>query len=338
VRGLRRSLGGVVVLAATLLVAPGPAAAQPTTVAGLLAHYNDLSQKAERVNEELLVAQGQAAKLQRAARAASKVADAATAVADVALGKVSAAQDLDQVAAALASRSDLDALSALASSAGPHDLMGRLAAASLAQHMSGGRRLDAATIAAAQDAEDRASAASATAAAASAKADKGIADVRARRARLDTEIAEVRTALDNLTPDQRSLLAGSKNYGKDVVYPAGNAGEMLRFVMKQLGKPYLWGAVGPSEYDCSGLVQTAFRTIGVSMPRVSYEQATVGQAVSREDIKAGDLIFFYRPVHHVAIAVDNVRAVHAPSIGETVKISDIDAIGPITVVRRIIAR
>ena len=70
---------------------------------------------------------------------------------------------------------------------------------------------------------------------------------------------------------------------------------------------------------------------------MSRQQATVGLVVPRGQVRPGDLIFFYRPVHHVAIAVDNVRAIHAPSIGETVKITPIDAIGPITIIRRVLA-
>ncbi|HWM02628.1 MAG TPA: glycoside hydrolase, partial [Actinophytocola sp.] len=70
-RGVRASLGGVAVLAATLLVAPSPAGAQPTTVAGLLAHYYDLSQEAERVNEELLIVQEEVAAQQRVSTAAT---------------------------------------------------------------------------------------------------------------------------------------------------------------------------------------------------------------------------------------------------------------------------
>jgi cell wall-associated NlpC family hydrolase len=107
--------------------------------------------------------------------------------------------------------------------------------------------------------------------------------------------------------------------------------------MSQMGKPYLWGAIGPSSYDCSGLVQTAYRKAGLTLPRVSRQQATVGLVVPRAQVRPGDLIFYYRPVHHVAIAVDNVRAAHAPSLGENVKITPIDAIGPITIIRRVLA-
>ncbi|HEV7651601.1 MAG TPA: C40 family peptidase [Actinophytocola sp.] len=339
-RGSLASFGGVVVLTATLLVAPAAgadAAAQPTTVAGLLAHYHDLSQEAERVNEDLLVMQERLAGQQRASDAATKVANDATAAADAARGKVNTAQDLDEVADALSARRELDALSAFAASSSPDDLLGRLAAANLAQHLTGGRDVPADALAAAEAAEDKASAASAAATKASAKVARSAADMRGRQGDLDTQIADVRKALDHLTPDQRALLSGSEDYGDDVVIPAGNLGGIIKFTMSQMGKPYLWGAVGPASYDCSGLVQTAYLKAGVTLPRVSRQQATVGLVVPRGQVRAGDLIFYYRPVHHVAIAVDNVRAVHAPSFGETVKITPIDAIGPITIIRRILA-
>jgi cell wall-associated NlpC family hydrolase len=121
----------------------------------------------------------------------------------------------------------------------------------------------------------------------------------------------------------------------DVKIPAGNVGAVLQFALSQIGKPYIWGAVGPVSYDCSGLVQTSYRAGGIALPRVSIDQSGVGQQVLRHEVRAGDLIFYYNPVHHVAIAVDNLRAVHAPSFGQTVKLAAIDAIGPITVIRRV---
>jgi cell wall-associated NlpC family hydrolase len=340
VRGLLAPLGGVVVLTATLLVAPAAGAVeveQPTTVAGLLAHYHDLSQEAERVNEDLLDLQERIAAQQRTADAATTAADDSTVAADAARGTVNSAQDLDEVAAALSSRRELGALSAFATSTSPDDLIGRLAAANLAERLSGGRDIPPGALATAQAAVDKAASASATAAKASAKVARSAAVLRDRQADLDAQIDEVREALDHLTPDQRALLSGSEDYGDDVVIPAGNLGGIIKFLKSQMGKPYLWGAVGPSSYDCSGLVQTAYRKAGVTLPRVSRQQATVGLVVPRAQVRAGDLIFFYRPVHHVAIAVDNVRAIHAPSLGESVKITPIDAIGPITIIRRILA-
>jgi peptidoglycan DL-endopeptidase CwlO len=338
VRALPASLagiGGAVLLTATLLVAP--ASAQPTTVAGLLAYYYDLSAQAELVNEELLTVQEQLATQQQASAAATKAADEAKATADALRSKATAAQDVDRVADVLSSRSDLDALSALATSTSPDDLIGKLEAASLVAHLTNSPREGDAALAAAEDAETKAVAAEKQAKDLEAQVSASANDVQQRRSALDSQITEVRSALDNLTPEQRSLLNGIEDYdSSDVVIPGGNVGAVLQFALGQLGKPYLWGAVGPNSYDCSGLMQTAFHHAGVNLPRVSREQATVGRKVARANVRAGDLIFYYQPVHHVALAIDGNRAVHAPSFGEDVKISNIDNIGPITVIRRVI--
>lgn len=329
-------IGGAVLLTATLLVVP--ASAQPTTVAGLLAHYYDLSAEAELVNEELLTVQEQLSTQQQASAAATKAADEAKANADKLRTKADTAQDVDRVADVLSSRGDLDALSALATSTSPDDLVGRLEELSLVAHLTSTPRQGDAALAAAEDAENTAVAAAKQAQDLEAKVTASANDVQQRRSALDAQITEVRSALDNLTPEQRSLLDGIEDYdSSNVVIPGGNAGAVVQFALGQLGKPYLWGAIGPQSYDCSGLVQTAFHAAGVNMPRVSRQQATVGRKVSRPDVRAGDLIFFYEPVHHVAIAIDANRAVHAPSFGEDVKISNIDSIGPITVIRRVLA-
>ena len=337
-RGLRASFGCVAVLVATLLVAPASASAasQPTTVAGLLTHYYDLSKEAERVNEELLIVQESVDAQRRASATAKEAADDANDLAAQARRKANSVQDLDQVADVLAARRGRDALSAFAASSSPGDLMVRLEAATLATRLSSTGTEDDEVLAEAEQAALAATAAETAAEQAEAKVAAGAADIQRRRADLDRQIREVRSALDNLTEEQRSLLAGIEDFGGEVVVPGGDIGGMLEFALAQRGKPYLWGAVGPDSYDCSGLVQTAFRAIGVQVPRVSRQQATVGLAIPRSEVRAGDLIFYYNPVHHVAIAVDNQRAVHAPSFGEAVKLGGIDAIGPITVIRRVI--
>jgi cell wall-associated NlpC family hydrolase len=338
VRGLPALLAGAgaATLLATTLAMPSSAVAQPTTVAGLLAHYQDLSIEAERVNEELLIVEEELSARQQAAAAATEAANEAKDAADRARSEASAAQDLDKVAAALSSREDLDALSAFATSTSPDDLLGKLEAASLAAHLTGGPRQGDTALAEAEDAAERAADAESAARSAESAVVASAAEVRQRRSELDAQISEVRAALDNLTPEQRGLLQGVEDYGGDVVVPGGEAGAMLEFALAQLGKPYLWGAVGPDSYDCSGLVQTAFRVAGVKVPRVSRQQATVGKEVARSDVRAGDLIFYYEPVSHVAIAVDNTRVVHAPSFGQNVKMGTIDNIGPIAVIRRVV--
>jgi len=95
----------------------------------------------------------------------------------------------------------------------------------------------------------------------------------------------------------------------------------LRYAQTQLGKPYVWGATGPNAYDCSGLVQWAFKQAGVTLPRVAAQQSLVGTPVSRDQLQPGDLVFFYTPVSHVAIYVGDGKILHASTAGQPVKIS-----------------
>ncbi len=155
-----------------------------------------------------------------------------------------------------------------------------------------------------------------------------------RKANLDGKSGDVRQALGVLSPAD---LARLTNTGPsiNVPLPTGAAGDAVKFALAQLGKPYVWGAIGPDTYDCSGLMQTAYKSVGVSIPRTTYVQALVGNAVPRDQVKAGDLILYYADLGHVAMAIDGTYAVHAPTAGEPVKVSLINAIGPIATIRRV---
>ena len=74
---------------------------------------------------------------------------------------------------------------------------------------------------------------------------------------------------------------------------------------------YVWGSSGPTGFDCSGLMQAAYRSVGISLPHSSRAQANVGRAVSRSELKPGDLIFWYHPIHHVGMYIGNGKIVHA---------------------------
>ena len=83
----------------------------------------------------------------------------------------------------------------------------------------------------------------------------------------------------------------------------------------QLGKQYQWGASGPDRFDCSGLAMYVFAKLGVNLPRVSREQAAVGQRIGRSELQPGDLVFFNTAgstINHVGIYLDNGEFVHAP--------------------------
>lgn len=83
--------------------------------------------------------------------------------------------------------------------------------------------------------------------------------------------------------------------------PTGVGLKALSSAVTQMGKPYKWGGTGPNSWDCSGLVQWAFRTAGVSLPRVSQQQAKVGRAIPVSALAPGDIIIFYRDASHVGI-------------------------------------
>ncbi|WP_425394590.1 C40 family peptidase [Aldersonia kunmingensis] len=94
--------------------------------------------------------------------------------------------------------------------------------------------------------------------------------------------------------------AGSSDgFALPVPSPAGLGA--LAAATTQTGKPYLWGGTGPNAWDCSGLVQWAFRQVGVSLPRTTWEQAEVGQKVPLWALMPGDVIILNRDASHVGI-------------------------------------
>ncbi|MEO6089832.1 MAG: NlpC/P60 family protein [Umezawaea sp.] len=168
-------------------------------------------------------------------------------------------------------------------------------------------------------------------------ADEAVAAVtlaEQRRTGLDGKVGEVRQAFGALAPADLARLSGT-GPAVNAQIPAGTAGDALKFALSQLGKAYVWGAVGPDTYDCSGLMQTAYQAVGVTIPRTTYTQALIGIPVPRDQVRAGDLILYRADLGHVAMAIDGTYAVHAPTSGETVKVSPIDAIGPVATIRRV---
>ncbi|MFG1944679.1 C40 family peptidase [Nonomuraea sp. NPDC048826] len=89
---------------------------------------------------------------------------------------------------------------------------------------------------------------------------------------------------------------------------------------KQIGDPYRYGATGPNAFDCSGLVQFAWRKAGVKIPRVTNSQfARIRTKVSYKNLRPGDLMFF-RGLGHVGMYVGKGKMIHSPSTGKTVRI------------------
>jgi cell wall-associated NlpC family hydrolase len=102
----------------------------------------------------------------------------------------------------------------------------------------------------------------------------------------------------------------------------------IDFARAQMGKPYQWGADGPSTFDCSGLVMRAWQQGGVSLPHYSVAQYEQSQKIGLGDLRPGDLVFFasssdYHSIYHVGLYLGGGQMIEAPYTGESVRVSSI---------------
>jgi cell wall-associated NlpC family hydrolase len=104
--------------------------------------------------------------------------------------------------------------------------------------------------------------------------------------------------------------------------PAAVRTSAMHKALGKVGSPYRYGAAGPNAFDCSGLVNWAYKSSGKSLPRSSSALSRVGTPVSKSALQPGDLVFFYKPVSHVGIYIGNGKIVHASNRKSPVKISD----------------
>lgn len=111
---------------------------------------------------------------------------------------------------------------------------------------------------------------------------------------------------------------GGGSGATDGTYTA-KAEKVLAFARAQIGKPYVWGATGPSSYDCSGLTAAAWKEAGVQLPRTTWDQVKVGKRVATADLLPGDLVFFYDDISHVGIYQGDGKMIHAPKPGANVR-------------------
>jgi len=188
----------------------------------------------------------------------------------------------------------------------------------------------------------------ATAAQAQQRADKAATDaesavntLKTRKADLDSQIQQVRTALGELSPEERDELGTVQDNG---VYlgPPGATNDALQAALGRRGSEYEWGATGPTEFDCSGLTSWAYRQAGITIPRTSRQQWTAGKAVSLDALEPGDLLFYDdgtgnpSTIHHVGMFVGDGRMVDAPTEGQLVDVRSMRGDGHLIGARRIV--
>ncbi|MFB9234735.1 NlpC/P60 family protein [Plantactinospora siamensis] len=143
------------------------------------------------------------------------------------------------------------------------------------------------------------------------------AELAAKKKQINAEIKRLTASL----PKTVVKVSGCPTI-KGVVSSA--ASTAIRTACQQVGDPYVWGAVGPNSFDCSGLTQYAYKAAGISLTHYTGAQWQSGRAVSRADARPGDLVFFYSDVHHVGLYLGDGLMVHAPRTGKPVQVSRID--------------
>jgi cell wall-associated NlpC family hydrolase len=327
-------LGALGVTLAVISLTPASAQADPpTTASDALAQLHDASQKQESLGEQY-----NAAQLTFQARQA----DAQKAEADLATDQQAVKQaqsdedryrgDVDRWVSATTEGADLSSMSALLTGQSPSDFLDRAWMLQEVSQFNGNamdglsKSLDKASAASkqAQQAQQKANDAAAQA--------KQVADgLQAQKTAAVQAQAAAQAAYNKLTGTQKTALASDKGVPFDSSnVPAGAAGIAVKAALGQVGTPYVYGGNTPgSALDCSSLVQYAYRQAGISLPRVTTEQVLQGRPVAKADMIPGDLLFFGTAgnVHHVAMYIGGGNIVHAPDVGQVVKVVPISGGG-----------
>ena len=111
----------------------------------------------------------------------------------------------------------------------------------------------------------------------------------------------------------------------DITIPTANTvgGQALQAAITREGDPYVWGAAGPDQFDCSGLVVWAYAQEGIALPHYTGSLWNSGVHVARADLEPGDLVFFFADISHVGIYIGDGMMIDAPDFGETVRVEPI---------------
>jgi peptidoglycan hydrolase CwlO-like protein len=152
-----------------------------------------------------------------------------------------------------------------------------------------------------------------------------IKELREQENKFAAEMAEERKKINETMELIKKIRDSAPKYTPSRGAAAYSSDAVVAYAANFLGTPYVWGGSSPQPgFDCSGFTSYVYRHFGVSLPRVSAAQATVGTTVASSDLQPGDLVFFKKPgrqIHHVGIYVGNGAYIHSPQTGEVVKIS-----------------
>lgn len=139
---------------------------------------------------------------------------------------------------------------------------------------------------------------------------------------LQNRIREIEEQVAALDEAARALWENKNN----PLAPISLTGEgAVGAALSKLGSPYGWGATGPNQFDCSGLMVWAYQQQGKTIPRTSQAQLAGGTPVSRADLQPGDIVGYYPGVTHVGMYIGNGQLVHASDYGIPVQVVSVDS-------------
>ncbi|MEU6584730.1 NlpC/P60 family protein [Nocardia sp. NPDC046763] len=315
----------------TLGIGPATAdpASAPASAGEAVQRLIDLSRQSEQLNQQALDAQSDLDTKAAAAGAADQRAADAAATLDAAKAEIRRYQPvIDRAATSALLGSRTNRLTSLLVSNSPQQLLDQMSIVDFVGARTNDqlgqyeKATDAASVA-----EAAARAAADTARAASAAADAVRTDLESKRAALQGSMAQVIAAWGQLSASDKSALVGSMfppGFDRDSLLRGlvpGSGTSALAAGLTRVGDPYVWGATGPDQFDCSGLVQWAFHQVGKSVPRTSQQQSSYGTPVDEKDLQPGDVVFFYSDISHVGIYAGNGLMLHASTFGVPVQVA-----------------
>ncbi len=159
-------------------------------------------------------------------------------------------------------------------------------------------------------------------------ADQQLAMVGTLQTQLNAKKQAINAAIDRVNSaamqQAMSIFTQTGQY-PDISIPTANTvgAQALTAALSRRGDPYVWGAAGPGQFDCSGLVVWAFAQEGVSLPHFTGDLWNSGVHIPRADLEPGDLVFFFADISHVGIYLGNGLMVDAPDFGEAVQVQPV---------------
>lgn len=157
---------------------------------------------------------------------------------------------------------------------------------------------------------------------------------------VERKLAAARALLNSLPSDERDDFDRASRSGRDEPPPlggeavSGRAAAAVAAARSAVGKPYVWGANGPSGFDCSGLMQWSYAQAGVGLPRTSQAQRNAGRHVPLSEARPGDLVTYRDDASHVGMYMGNGQVVHAPYPGAPVRYDPVGMM-PVSAVTRV---